>query len=281
MKWLRLYSEARNDAKLRMLTDSQHRVWFNLLCFAGEQDDGRGVIHGYEESLLAVEVASGDCELLVATLERLRQLRIVVVEGETITFINFSKRQYDKPSDQPEATAQRKRVSRARAKGEPWAESAAIAEEAMLSHDVTPSHALDTDTETDTEVGDASASPTVGGTRSPGQVYALVDAFAVGKGLAKGEIVGRSRKDAYNALADAPSWVGPSDVLGCTRYLMSDPFWDQPGKLKAHTVTGVLPEWKKKGCPESVSARASPRPMTRQEQSLDKLNRYARGDFSP
>jgi|GEM_PF-2708804 hypothetical protein len=31
MKWFKLHTEARNDAKLRSMSDSQHRVWFNLL----------------------------------------------------------------------------------------------------------------------------------------------------------------------------------------------------------------------------------------------------------
>ena len=137
MDWFRMYTEARNDAKLRSLNDSQHRVWFNLLCFASEQQD-RGTIDGYDMDLLAVEVASGDVDLLSETIQRLQRLRIIEVEGDTITFLNFAKRQYEKPSDKPEATRERKRRQRERDRNK-------------CHTNVTPCHATDTDTETDTD----------------------------------------------------------------------------------------------------------------------------------
>jgi hypothetical protein len=113
LKWFRMYSEARNDAKLRSLSDSQFRIWFNLLCFAAEQTEERGSIIGYDEELLAVEVANGDVELLNETLDKLERLRIIETnENGDITFINFSKRQYDNPSDRPEEV--RKRVQKHR-----------------------------------------------------------------------------------------------------------------------------------------------------------------------
>ena len=51
MKWFKLHTEARNDAKLRSLSDSEHRMWFNLLCFAAEQEK-RGTINDWQDSLL-------------------------------------------------------------------------------------------------------------------------------------------------------------------------------------------------------------------------------------
>ena len=92
MKWLRLYHEARNDAKLEYLADDEFRVWFRLLCFAGEQPT-RGYIEGFTEELLAVEVAKGNIELLVQTLEKLKKLKIIVVD-ESIKFVNWDKRQF-------------------------------------------------------------------------------------------------------------------------------------------------------------------------------------------
>lgn len=112
MNWFRLYAEARNDAKLRSLTDAQHRVWFNLLCFASEQDE-RGVIAEYDPDLLALEVAGGDLDLLTGTLDRLARLRIVTLTAETVSFIHWLERQYDKPSDRPAAV--KERVTRHRA----------------------------------------------------------------------------------------------------------------------------------------------------------------------
>lgn len=111
MEWFRMYSEARNDAKLRALTDSQFRVWFNMLCFANEQEN-RGVISGYDIELLAVEVANNNVDLLKDTIAMLVKLRIIEVSETEIVFINFRKRNYDKPSDHPEEV--RKRVSKHR-----------------------------------------------------------------------------------------------------------------------------------------------------------------------
>ncbi len=122
MNWFRVYHDARNDAKLRTLSDSQFRVWFNLLCLASEQLD-RGLIDCIPTDLLSVEVAGGDDELLSNTLRQLERLRIIEVKrdvtpcnaGEndvrvtcvTCAFLHFMERQYDKPSDFPEAVRER------------------------------------------------------------------------------------------------------------------------------------------------------------------------------
>lgn len=79
-QWLKLWHQARNDPKLYALTDRQFRVWFRLLLFASEQQgEGRerGAIVGYDEWLLAVEVANGDVDDLRATIERLITYRML------------------------------------------------------------------------------------------------------------------------------------------------------------------------------------------------------------
>jgi hypothetical protein len=126
MNWFRLYLEARNDAKLRTLTDAEHRVWFHLMCYSAEQPT-RGTIEGVTSRdrrdtspdlssarLLAIEVANGDTAILTTTVEKLIELRIVSIDDDGLTFINFDKRQYDKPSDTPEKTRQRKAAQRER-----------------------------------------------------------------------------------------------------------------------------------------------------------------------
>lgn len=154
MKWFRVYSEARTDAKLESLSDAQHRVWFRLMCFAGEQSE-RGEIVGYDEELLAIEVARGDVELLRETLERLIKLRIIAAGNDDVQFINWEKRQYDKPSDSPEQTRERKRRSRAAS-----IDSDDVTPMSRASHaDVTPRHDPYTDTDTDTELSENSRSP--------------------------------------------------------------------------------------------------------------------------
>jgi len=114
LQWFRLYTEARTDRKLDMLTDAEHRVWFSLMCYAFEQTGKKMVVVGDDREALAVEVARGDEALLVATLAKLvKPLRIVTDDGILIAFINGEARQYDKPSDMPAETRARQLKSRA------------------------------------------------------------------------------------------------------------------------------------------------------------------------
>ena len=151
MMWLRLYSEARTDNKLRMLTDAQHRVWFNLLCYAGEQDE-RGVV-ACDRFLLAVECAGGDEALLAETVALLCRLGILADHDGTLRFAGWDRRQHDKPSDQREAAAERQRRSRASRDVTPLSRDVTPchADVTPLSRDVTRCHAIDTDTDTETE----------------------------------------------------------------------------------------------------------------------------------
>lgn len=105
MKWLKLYHEARTDSKLDSLSDEEFRVWFRLLCYAGEQPE-RGVIRKTGR-LLAAEVAKGDKKLLAQTLEALHELEIIQHQDGEIRFLNWEKRQSRKPSDSPERVAER------------------------------------------------------------------------------------------------------------------------------------------------------------------------------
>jgi hypothetical protein len=110
LKWFRLYTEAVNDPKLKILSDKQFRIWFNLLCLAAEGEE-RGVVRE-EPFLLAVKVAGGDEQLLNETLVILERLKIVKNEHNSINFINFKKRQYEYRSSEPEEV--NKRVGKCR-----------------------------------------------------------------------------------------------------------------------------------------------------------------------
>lgn len=143
MNWFRLYSEARTDAKLRSLTDAQFRVWFNLLCYASDQEE-QGVITEQDRELLALEVSGCDEELLESTLSRLSRLKIVTVTSEEISFVNWAKRQKPAfPSESPTATAERKRRQREKERQSRQNEIETTPEQrngADLSRPVTSSH---------------------------------------------------------------------------------------------------------------------------------------------
>jgi hypothetical protein len=146
MPWFRMHHEARTDAKLRTLADDEFRVWFNLLCYAAEQDN-RGRIECADDFLLAIEVAGGDQELMVRVLHKLARLRIICWDGDeddpgdTLTFINFDDRNYDKPSDHPDRVAERVRRHRAKNETPDDADETPTTKEVTpLKRDVTPSN---------------------------------------------------------------------------------------------------------------------------------------------
>ncbi len=115
MKWLKLYSESRTDGKLRCLTLAERGVWANLLCYANDQAE-RGTFDASDHYLLALECADGCEDVLESTLEKLLRIKHLTPVGADgrLTFRTWTVRQARKPSDEPEAAAQRKRTQRAR-----------------------------------------------------------------------------------------------------------------------------------------------------------------------
>ena len=97
MKWFKMWTEARNDAKLNSLSDTEFRIWYKLLCYAAEQDEA-GTIKGYDFDLLVIEVTKCNSDVtecnseLQNTLEKLKKLQIITLENDIIIFKNFKKR---------------------------------------------------------------------------------------------------------------------------------------------------------------------------------------------
>ena len=89
--WFQIKSNYRVDARLRILTADEHRVWFNLLCYAAEQKPNRGAILNYDAYVVAIEVANGDTELLIRVLDKLSKLCIINVnQSISIVFCDFN-----------------------------------------------------------------------------------------------------------------------------------------------------------------------------------------------
>lgn len=190
MKWLRLYTEARTDNKLRSLSDKQFRIWFNLLCMAGEQSDGRsgeeteekfgsGSIAGYDLHLLAVEVANGDVTALQETVTALQALHILhgvtgVTGGVTqpngtveISFKKFADRQYIKPSNTPERVRERVQKYRDKKRLQKQGETQPKTGNACNANE-TPGNAMKHPSDTDTEEENTPPTPSEGeGERDP------------------------------------------------------------------------------------------------------------------
>lgn len=110
MKWLKLWTEARNDGKLRALSDFEHRIWFRLLCYAAEQEPS-GIVRA-SWKLLAAECADGAVDPLQKAVTEMQSLQLVTcvtcnVSEVEITFPSFAKRQAKFPSDDKKRVAER------------------------------------------------------------------------------------------------------------------------------------------------------------------------------
>jgi len=115
MKWLKMWTEARNDGKLRCLSDRQHRVWFRLLCFAAEQDPPGTVRASWK--ILAAECADGQTETVqdaVTEMESLQLVSLVTCNDKEveIVFPSFARRQVKYPSEDPKRVNARVRKHR-------------------------------------------------------------------------------------------------------------------------------------------------------------------------
>jgi hypothetical protein len=126
MTWFKLHSEFRNDPKVKRLPIAERYAFIILLCLASESAT-RGVITGLDDDDIAfeLEMQSEDWKTLKA---KFKVKGFIDFSQEEILIRNWDKRQYDKPSDHPDATKQRKRLQRERDK-------------LAKSQDVTPCHA--------------------------------------------------------------------------------------------------------------------------------------------
>ncbi|MGG1662917.1 DnaD domain protein [Brevibacillus sp. NRS-1366] len=170
--WFRLYPEILQDPKLRRFTTAQKWLWITAMCEAS-QASVRGklfIAEGieYTDSDLAhaaglradeIDKATGFIDLCV-TLNMMERH----ADGG-VTLVNFLERQYEKPSDRPDKTRERKQKQRAREAEEKRKAAFASAKDNSdtkgneddhsivtgESHGVTLGHALYTDTDSDTD----------------------------------------------------------------------------------------------------------------------------------
>lgn len=108
LPWLKLHTEARKDMKLSALSDSDFRLWFRLLCYAAEEEP-RGVFD--IKPLTAVECGV-PFDTLTAAMPLFTDLKLIETEGEMGFFPAFADRQYERPSENPEAWRERQRKHR-------------------------------------------------------------------------------------------------------------------------------------------------------------------------
>lgn len=111
--WLKLYIKASEDTKLRTLSDNAHRVWYQLLCLAGDSED-RGIVDVCHRKLAENQIGKS-WEEIESALEELVALKLVEVDSEIteISIVNWDKYQGD---SEKESARKRKAKQRENAK---------------------------------------------------------------------------------------------------------------------------------------------------------------------
>ena len=114
MTWFKLHSDFRNDPKIKRLPITERYAFIVLLCLASESET-RGTITGLDDDDIAfeLEMQSEDWQTLKA---KFKAKGFIDFTKDQVLIRNWDKRQYDKPSDHPEATKQRKRLQREKIK---------------------------------------------------------------------------------------------------------------------------------------------------------------------
>lgn len=117
MRWFKVWSEVRNDGKLRSLPEADRWVWLCLLSIASEQSE-RGRVAGLTR-VVAIEACNGDVQRLVTICNEFETIGLVTVttcdeKNIDIEFPAFTRRQASSPSDDPSRV--RERVQRHRQK---------------------------------------------------------------------------------------------------------------------------------------------------------------------
>ncbi|QRG65275.1 DnaD domain protein [Brevibacillus choshinensis] len=172
MPWFRLYPEILKDPKIRRFTTVQKWLWITAMCEAAQASErgklfiADGIEYADQDLAQAAGLPYSELEYVSGFIDMCVTLKMMERHADGgVTLLNFNSRQYEKPSDSAEKTRERKRKQRekeaANKKGKPF-ESAGTStfssdehkghdNVTSLSHEVTPIHALDTDSDTDSD----------------------------------------------------------------------------------------------------------------------------------
>ena len=137
MQWFKLHHEIIHDIKLRRFSAVEKWAWITLLCLAS-QSSTRGKIEADDEDIADICEFNNTQDWLYFK-DKLKSKGMIEFVDGGMAIANWERRQYDKPSDKPEATKIRKQQQRQRQKEQ---QQAGVT---PLSRQVTPSHAIDTD----------------------------------------------------------------------------------------------------------------------------------------
>lgn len=172
MPWFRLYPEILKDPKIRRFTTVQKWLWITAMCEAAQATErgklfiAEGVEYTDEDLAQAAGLRASEFDQAIGFIDMCVTLKMMERHADGgVTLLNFNSRQYEKPSDAPDKTRERKRKQRAKeaenkkqqasknvdATEFPEQPPSSHADVTPMSRQVTSSHAIDTDTDSDTE----------------------------------------------------------------------------------------------------------------------------------
>ncbi|NRQ51956.1 phage replisome organizer N-terminal domain-containing protein [Brevibacillus sp. HD1.4A] len=172
MPWFRLYPEILKDPKIRRFTTVQKWLWITAMCEAAQATErgklfiAEGVEYTDEDLAQAAGLRASEFDQAIGFIDMCVTLKMMERHADGgVTLLNFNSRQYEKPSDTPDKTRERKRKQRAKEaenKKQPASKNVDVTEfpehipgsranVMPMSRQVTPGHAIDTDTDSDTE----------------------------------------------------------------------------------------------------------------------------------
>jgi|GEM_PF-2969242 len=172
MPWFRLYPEILKDPKIRRFTTVQKWLWVTAMCEAAQSSErgklfiADGIEYTDDDLAQASGIHSSEWDQAKGFIDLCVTLKMMERHADGgVTLLNFTSRQYQKPSDSPEKTRERKqkeRAKKAEKKNDQDPErtgKSTFSDDDNPSHenvtpmsrDVTPGHAIDTDTESDTD----------------------------------------------------------------------------------------------------------------------------------
>lgn len=172
MPWFRLYPEILKDPKIRRFTTVQKWLWVTAMCEAAQSSErgklfiADGIEYTDDDLAQASGIHPSEWDQSKGFIDLCVTLKMMERHADGgVTLLNFTSRQYQKPSDSPEKTRERKqkeRAKKAEKKNDQTPESAGIStfsddnnpsheNVTPMSRDVTPGHAIDTDTDSDTD----------------------------------------------------------------------------------------------------------------------------------
>ncbi len=116
MTWFKLHHEIIHDPKIRMMSESDQLYWFLCLCLASASSE-RGTIALSDEEI-AFELRT-TLENWKHAKDKFRAKGLIEMSGNgRIVIARWEERQYQKPSDRPEAVRERQRKHREKKKAE-------------------------------------------------------------------------------------------------------------------------------------------------------------------